>query len=119
MRELEDCRKKSTYELAEIITGCLAMFLFKSDSRNAFNNQCNEGNFDQNYRRLFNLDRPHPDTVDRVMRLLPEDQLTQLKQRMVKALLTAKTLHRFRFLKKMVCRGGRCHGYGEFRSSSL
>ena len=100
MRELQDCRKKSTYELAEIITACLAMFIFKSGSRNEFNNMCDDENFEKNYQRLFNLNLPHPDTVDRVMRKLPEDQLTRLKQRMVKTLLSAKTLHKFRFLKK-------------------
>lgn len=38
MRELEDCRKKaSDYELAAHLTACLAMFLFKSGSRNQYN----------------------------------------------------------------------------------
>ncbi len=100
MRELEDCRKKSTYELTEIITACLAMFIFKNGSRNEFTNQRNDGNFEENYERLFNLALPHTDTVDQVMRKLSEDQLVQLKQGMLQALLSAKTLHKFRFLKK-------------------
>ncbi len=100
MRELEDCRKKSAYELTEIITACIAMFIFKSGSRNEFNNQRRDGKFEKNYRRLFKLDLPHPDTVDPVMRKLPEAQLTLLKQRMICALLQSKTLHKFRFLSK-------------------
>jgi len=100
MRELKDCREKSAYELAEIITACLAIFIFKSGSRNEFNNQCGNGNFKKNYQRLFGLALPHPDTVDRVMRKLSEEQLVQLKQRMVQALLKSKTLHKFRFQKK-------------------
>jgi hypothetical protein len=34
MEEIEDCRKKkSTYAIAELLTACLAMFLFKAESR--------------------------------------------------------------------------------------
>jgi hypothetical protein len=39
MREIEDCRRGGDYELAELITACIALFIFKQGSRNAFNNQ--------------------------------------------------------------------------------
>jgi beta-galactosidase beta subunit len=38
MREIEDYRKKSDYQLAELRTRSIAMFIFKEGSRNAFNN---------------------------------------------------------------------------------
>jgi len=38
MRKIEDYRKKSDYELAELIMACVAMFIFFDSSRNAFNN---------------------------------------------------------------------------------
>jgi hypothetical protein len=43
LREIEDYRKKSNYELAELIMACVAMFIFKEGSRNAFNNDRQEG----------------------------------------------------------------------------
>jgi len=98
MRELDDCRKKSDYSLAEILTAGVAMFVLKSGSRNAFNNQREEARFRQNYHRLFKLRLPHLDTVHQVMTRLESDQLERLKQRLLQTLLTKKTLHRFRLL---------------------
>jgi len=48
MRQIKDCRKKSDYELVELITACIAMHIFKEGSRNAFNNDSQEGNFKKN-----------------------------------------------------------------------
>jgi hypothetical protein len=50
MREVDDCRKKaSTYELAAHLTACLAMFLFKSGSRNQYNQYREDIQFKANY----------------------------------------------------------------------
>ena len=78
MREVEDCRKKaSTYELAAHLTACLAMFLFKSGSRNQYN-QCREDiQFKANYRRLFGFAMPHGDSVQNVMGLLDEAAIAE------------------------------------------
>jgi hypothetical protein len=101
MRELEDHRKRSDYNIAEIITACIAMFLFKEGSRNAFNNDRAEGKFRKNYERIFKMRLPHMDTVDGVMRVLGENKgLEFLKTTMVKVLLKKKTLHRFRLLNR-------------------
>ena len=100
IREIEDCRKKSEYELAELITACIAMFLFKEGSRNAFNNDRDEENFKENYKNLFNMRLPHMDTVDNVMRQLDESELERLKTDMICSLLQKKSLHKFRFLGK-------------------
>ena len=78
----------------------IAMFIFKEGSRNAFNNDRSEGNFNKNYQKIFNLRLPHMDTVDDVMRLLKENELEELKTWMIKIILTKKTLHKFRFLNK-------------------
>ena len=100
MRELEDCREKSDYELAELITACIAMSMFMQGSRNALNNAAEEGEFKENYEKLFKMRIPHMDTVDNVMRRLKEDQLERLKTRMIQTLLKNKTLHKYRFMKK-------------------
>jgi len=100
MREIEDYRKKSNYELAELIMACVAMFIFKEGSRNAFNNDRQEGKFKKNYEKIFKMCLPHTDTVDKVMRKLAENELEELKVKMVRVLLEKKVLHKFRFHKK-------------------
>ncbi len=100
MRKIEDYRKKSDYELAELIMACVAMFIFKEGSRNAFNNDRQEGKFKKNYEKIFKLRLPHMDTVDKVMRHLAENELEELKVKIVCILLEKKVLHKFRFFKK-------------------
>lgn len=100
MRQIEDCREKPEYELAELITACIAMFIFKEGSRNALNNDRQEENFKKNYKKIFKMGLPHMDTVDRVMRQLAENELEGLKTSLIKTLLKKRTLHKFRFLKK-------------------
>jgi len=79
MRQIEDCRKKSDYELVELIMACIAMSLFKADSRNAFNNERQDENFKDNYQKTFKLRLPHMDTVENVMRRLNPDELGYLE----------------------------------------
>ena len=98
MREIEDHRQKPDYEIAEIITACIAMFLFKEGSRNEFNNDRVEKNFAKNYKKVFKMRLPHMDTVDRVMRVLEEKNgLEQLKTKMVQALLLKKLYTNFAY----------------------
>ena len=98
MREIDDCRKKkSSYELAALLTACLSLFLFKTESRNGFNNLREDLRFKKNYQRLFKWPMPHMDTVDRVMRHLKTEQIERLKQRMVQTLLRKKVFHNQRY----------------------
>ena len=39
LRQVEDCRQKSDYTLAEILMAGIALFVFQQGSRNALNNQ--------------------------------------------------------------------------------
>ena len=78
----------------------LALFLFKKGSRNAVNNLRDEGEFKRNYRRLFNLRMPHLDTVDNVMRALPEAMLEELKHKLIQILLEKKIWHNQRLFGK-------------------
>jgi hypothetical protein len=100
IREIEDYRDKKTYELTELITAGIAVYLFKQDSRNAMNNKRDEETFKKNYEILFKMRLPHMDTVDDVMRQLDEKELEELKESMIKALLNKRSLHKFRFLRK-------------------
>jgi hypothetical protein len=100
LRQLEDCRKKSDYALAELLMAGIALFLFQQGSRNAFNNKREEGQFKKHYQKLFRLRLPHLDTVHRVMCRLAEESLEHLKHWLVKTLLEKRVLHKYRFLKR-------------------
>lgn len=88
------------YSMSEILTGAMFMFIFKEASRNAYTNDRRDAVFAKNYHRVFGKRLPHPDTVDRVMRVLPPDELEALKATLVGALFEQKMLRRFRFLGK-------------------
>ena len=67
MQELPDYRERKHYEIAELLTGGIAMFLFKEGSRNAINNDRKEAKFSKNYQRLFKLRLPHPACAGQLM----------------------------------------------------
>lgn len=96
LREIKDCRRKSEYELIELLVACIAMFIFKEGSRNAYNNDRDSEKFEKNYRKVFKLRLPHMDTVNNVMLKLNEQELEKLKKDMLKIILRKKILHRFR-----------------------
>lgn len=96
LRKIEDYRKRSDYELSEIIMAAISMFLFKKDSRNAYNNERNNSKFISNYEELFNMSLPHMDTVDDVFRVINPEELEKFKVSMVQELLEKKTLHKWR-----------------------
>ena len=101
MREIDDCRKKSSdYELAAHLTACLSMFIFKEGSRHAYNQKRKNLQFQENYEKLFGFSMPHGDSVNNVITLLDEDQIEQLKQKMVKVLLDRKSFHKSRYRGK-------------------
>ena len=101
MREVDDTRKKtSKYELATHLTACLAMFIFKTESRNNYNELRKDLRFQQNYEKLFKLPMPHGDSVHNVIEKLEEEALEKLKQKMVQVLFERKIFHKSRYLNK-------------------
>jgi hypothetical protein len=100
IRQIEDYRKKGDYELAELITASIALYLFKKGSRNALNNERQHKKFEKNYRRIFKFRLPHMDTVDKVMRQLDESHLEALKAELVRGLVRKKVFSKYRFLGK-------------------
>ena len=99
MDVLTDNRQRQKYKTSELITACIAMFMFKQDSRNAFNNDVDE-QFKKNYYKIFKLRLPHMDTVDTFLRDLPRDQLDGLKAALVSALIEQRVLHKFKLFGK-------------------
>lgn len=99
MSALTDKRKRRNYQVTELITGAISMFLFKETSRNAFNNDRSE-RFNSNYTKVFKQRLPHMDTVDAYLRLLSPIELENLKAVLISGLIEQKVLHRFRMLGK-------------------
>lgn len=96
LRQIEDCRRRSDYELSEILLAAIALFIFQQGSRNALNNLRQEAKFAKHYRRLFKMRLPHLDRVHRVLCRLADEPLERLKHQLVKTLLENKALHRYR-----------------------
>jgi len=101
MREIEDCRKKaSQYELSAHLMGCLALFLFKTESRNGYNQKRDDQQFRDNYEKLFKQPMPHADSIHNVMELLDDSQVERLKYTLIKVLLARKLFHKSRYRNK-------------------
>lgn len=100
MNCLEDNRKRRDYEVSELITACIAMFLFKETSRNALNNDRKEGYFKENYLRVFKLRLPHMDTVEDFLRIVKPEELEALKAALIGGLIEQKVLRSLRLLSK-------------------
>lgn len=97
---LTDSRKGNIYTIAEAVTGCIAMFVFKETSRNAFNLDRDDRSFRENYYRIFKKRLPHMDTVHRVMTQLGVGELEDIKRAFVAALIEQHLLRRFRLFGK-------------------
>ncbi len=96
---IPECRKKQPdYSLLELLMAGVAMFLFKTGSRNAMNNERDEPQFRKNYERMFKARLPHMDTVEDVMRVLEAQHIETLKTELMKGLLTKKILRKYRVL---------------------
>lgn len=100
LESLPDIRKRRNYSVAELLTGAIAMFLFKETSRNAFNNDGKEECFKKNYQKIFKRRLPHMDTVDEFLRCLEDNELETIKSALVSALIEKRVFHKFKFLGK-------------------
>ena len=68
------------------------MFILKEGSRNQMNNARRDENMRKNFHKLFGFRLPHMDSVDDVLRGLPEEELENLRVAMVRVLLDRKLL---------------------------
>jgi hypothetical protein len=100
LQKLPDIRKRKQYGIAELLTACITMFLFKEGSRNAMNNSHKEELFKKNFNRLFKMRLPHMDTVEDLLRELKEEELEKLKAALVTGLINQKVFRKFKFLGK-------------------
>ncbi len=100
LRRVEDYRKKSAYEISELLFGAISLFLFKQGSRNSFNNNRADKDFVSNYEKLFGMRLPHQDTINDLFRKLNPKELENFKTSMIRELIEKKVLHQWRLLGK-------------------
>jgi len=100
LQKIEDHRKKTNYELSELLFGAISLFLFKQGSRNALNNNRADKDFLSNYEKLFGMRLPHQDTVNDLFRVLNPLALEKFKTSMIRELIEKKALHHRRLLGK-------------------
>ena len=100
MGALTDHRKRRDYQVSELITSGIAMFLLKATSRNALNNDRKQECFKSNYAKIFKRRLAHMDTVEDFLRRLPAEDLDKLKAGLVAGLVEQRVLHRFKLLGK-------------------
>jgi len=116
LQKIEDHRKKTDYEISELLFGAIALFLFKQGSRNTFNNHRNDKDFQSNYEKLFWMRLPHQDTINDLFRVLNPKELEEFKTSMIRELIEKKVLHQWRLLGKyfvVAIDGTGVHSYSE------
>jgi hypothetical protein len=96
LQKIEDHRKKTDYEISELLFGGISLFMFKQGSRNSFNNNRNDADFIANYEKLFGMRLPHQDTINDLLRKLNPKELENFKTSMIRELIEKKVLHQWR-----------------------
>jgi hypothetical protein len=99
---ITDPRKNKHYSTSEIIFAAISMFLFKCGSRNAYDNFINERSFKKNYKKLFGLRLPKLDAVANMLKQLPENELEDLKDKLVHTLIENRVFDKWRYLGKFM-----------------
>ena len=102
LENIHDPRKQSQYGIDEIIFGAVSMFLFKTGSRNNYDNFRRTGKFIKNFKKVFGLRLPSMDAVSDVIKKMPEMELENLKTEMIRILLEKKVFHKWRFQGKFL-----------------
>jgi len=102
LEKVKDPRKQYQYGIDEIVFGAISMFLFKTGSRNNFENFSKEGKFRKNFKKTFGISLPSTDAVADVFKVMEEQELEMIKITMVKSLFEKKILHKFKVFGKFM-----------------
>lgn len=98
MNKIPDSRKAPKYSMPDVIFAVIAMFFLKKKSRNGVNLERKKRGFGVGFKRIFNYNIPHMDTVDGILKKIEPVHLEQVHLCLVKSLIAQKTLHPFRIL---------------------
>jgi len=102
LKSIKDPRSQHQYRIDEIVFGAISMFLFKTGSRNNFENFAKEGKFRKNFKKSFGISLPGTDAVADIFKKLPEQELESIKVSMVKSLLHNKIFHKYKGFGKFM-----------------
>lgn len=91
-----DHRKRHTYEVAEILSGGLLMFLLRRGSRNQADQLAGK-RLEGNYLSIFGMRLPIMDTVHCFLGQLPCGELEKLKELMLRRLMERKVFGKWKF----------------------
>lgn len=100
LAQIPDFRASPRYKLEELLFAAIAMHIFKTGSRNAFNNLRDKRYFVANFCKAFKMKIPHLDTVDLAMRAIPNEAIESVKTHLIKHLIEKKTFYKYRVLGK-------------------
>ena len=99
---INDPRHQYQYGIDEIVFGAISMFLFKTGSRNNYENISKEGKFKKNYKKSFGMSLPSTDAIADVLKKMTEQELETIKISMVKSLLEKKIFHKYKAFGKFM-----------------
>ena len=102
LKMIDDPRNQCQYGINEIVFAAISMFLFKTGSRNNFENFSREGKFRKNFEKAFGMLLPGTDAVADVFKKISEHELKVIKISMVKSLLEKKILHKYKAFGKFI-----------------
>ena len=94
LANVADHRKRKDYRSDELLTAAMSMFIFKSQSRNALNNdRRHSGQFTCNFQKLFKATLPHLDAVQDFFEELPPHELQKVKVDLISRLIEKKVFY--------------------------
>lgn len=97
LAQVPDHRKRKDYRSDELLCAAIALFIFKAQSRNAFNNdRRHSGEFKSNFQKLFSAALPHLDAVQDFFETLPMAELEKIKADMIRRLIENKVFYRYK-----------------------
>ena len=102
LKGVNDPRKQAQYGVDEIVFGAISMFLFKTGSRNNYDNFRKCGKFAKNFTKAFGLRLASMDAVADVIKELPQAELETIKKLLVKRLIEKRVFDKHRFQSKVL-----------------
>lgn len=96
LNAVPDHRKRRTYQVAEILSAGLLMFVLRRGSRNQ-TDQLSGNQFECNYLKIFGFRLPIMDTVHQFLEKLPAAELEKLRELLVRRLMERKVFEKWKF----------------------
>ena len=96
LNSVPDHRQRHTYQVAEILSAGLLMFILKRESRNQTDQLAGSG-FEGNYLKIFGMRLPVMDTVHSFLEGLAPNQLEKLREKFIRKLMERKLFEKWKF----------------------